>query len=404
MIRYKNRAYTRCPIPNYDIRGTELWLEKMAAEGYILRKDGFTGEFASFDITSPTKLRYRLDAAPHGTRLFSPGDGEPDPEQVELSRELGWEYIAKRSDFFIYVSADNGAAEFHTDPQVRAMALKAVRNRFVDAFVSNLFNLLLLPLGAWRFGLMTLMIGLRTWFVLLWLVMVILDIIHSARKVTGLMKVRRQIMEEGFAEAYTDINKKGTLRHLWDFVRIALPIFIVCVILSYWSDSLLGTHEIPIEEYRGNIPFATMADMLPEGKHRFADYDFGNTVETWQDIISPVNIVWDEISEVTEPDGTRLDGGLDVYYHETLSPFVANNLAKEFHRRDKREKRYSEFENELSFPELDYFAVYSDELHFPVVIMQKGNIVLRARLYQTGTSKMPLEEWAEIMYNSVFGS
>ena len=38
MIKYKNRAYTRCPIPNYDIRGTELWLEKMAMDGYIKGK------------------------------------------------------------------------------------------------------------------------------------------------------------------------------------------------------------------------------------------------------------------------------------------------------------------------------------------------------------------------------
>ncbi len=402
MIRYKNRAYTRCPVPGYDITGTENWLEKMAAEGYILRKDGFTGEFVSFDVAEPKKLRYRLDAAAYGTRLFSPGNGEPDPEQLELSRDMGWEYRAKRSDFFIYVTEDESAAEFHTDPQIQAMALKAVRNRFIDALVSSLLWLILIPLGAWRYGIVAIMITMRSWFVLLWLFMMLLDIIHAAVKLRGLVKVRRQILNQGFAEAFTDVSKPGKSRHLWDFLRLALAVTVVCVLISYWNDSILGTHEIPIEEYKGEIPFATMADLLPEGTHRYADYNFGNTVQSWSDLLSPVNIVWDEISEVKSPDGINLDGGLDVYYHETLSPFVASSLAKDFHRHDRQEKHYDELEVDL--PNLDYCAAYSDNLHFPVVIMQKGNIVVRARMYQTGSSEMPLQEWAEIIHNSVFGS
>ena len=402
MIRYKDRAYTRCPIPNYDIRGTELWLEKMAEEGYILRKDGFTGEFVSFDISAPKNIRYRLDAAEKGTRLFSPGNGEPDPEQVELSREFGWEYTAKRNDFFIYASEDANATEFHTDPQIQAMALKAVRARSIDQLISTLLWPLLLPLGGYFYGIFSIMINFRTWFVALWLFMMLLDIVSAARNTARLIKVRKQILNQGFAEAFTDISKKGMTRHLWDLQRVALAVAVVCVMLSYWNDSVLGTHEIPLEEYTGDIPFATIADLSPEGRYESSDYGFGNTVTAWKDLISPVNIVWDELGRVTRPDGTIIEGGLDVYYHETASAFVAHSLAKELHRSDSLSKRYSELDTEFEIPGLDYFAVYSDELHFPVVIMQKDNVCVKVRFYQTGRYDMPLEEWAAIVYESVF--
>ena len=404
MIKYRNRAYTRCPIPNYDIRGTELWLEKMAMDGYILRKDGFTGEFVGFDIATPKNIRYRLDAAEKGTKLFSPGDGEPDPEQVELSREFGWEYTAKRSDFFIYASDDPDATEFHTDPQIQAMALKAVRARSIDQLISTILWPLLLPLGGYFVGFFSILINFRTWFVALWLFMMFLDIVNAARNTARLIKVRRQILTQGFAQAFTDINKKGIHRHLWDFLRLSLAIAVVCILITYANDSVLGTNEIPIKEYSGDIPFATMADFSPEGSYSSSDYGFGNTVTAWRDLVSPVNIVWDELGRVKCPDGTIIEGGLDIYYHETVSPFVAHNLAKELHHNDKRSKRYSELDTDFEIAGLDYFAVYSDELHFPVVIMQKGNICVKTRFYQTGRYNMPLEEWAEIIHNSIFTS
>jgi hypothetical protein len=43
--------------------------------------------------------------------MLSDDGGEPDPEQVELSKMYSWEYVAKRRDFYIYRSFELSAGE-----------------------------------------------------------------------------------------------------------------------------------------------------------------------------------------------------------------------------------------------------------------------------------------------------
>ena len=56
-------VYRIPPCPSYDIEGMESWLSDMAAEGFVLVKDGIFAGVATFEKTEPRKLKYRLQAA-----------------------------------------------------------------------------------------------------------------------------------------------------------------------------------------------------------------------------------------------------------------------------------------------------------------------------------------------------
>ena len=102
------------PCPDYDLEGTEGWLETMAAKGLFLHRVRFG--FAGFAAGAPRGIRYRLNAT-RGTVLDETWAG-PDGEERELSAAAGWQYVCPRGRFFIYACDDPAAPELHTDPAV----------------------------------------------------------------------------------------------------------------------------------------------------------------------------------------------------------------------------------------------------------------------------------------------
>ena len=151
------------PCPDYDVEGTECWLTDLAREGLLLKKDGLFAGVAVFERAVPQRVQYRLEAAQKDTGLL--GDGyEPDPEQVELCAQYGWEYVARRGEFYIYRSHDPAARELNTDPAVQALALKAVKSRSVSAAIYAALWILVFLLSPIlkRVGLLRAILELRT--------------------------------------------------------------------------------------------------------------------------------------------------------------------------------------------------------------------------------------------------
>ena len=142
-----------------------------------------------------------------------------------------------------------------------------------------------------------------------------------------------------------------------------------------------------------------MEDFLPGGEMKLMNMKVGNlnTVREWSDVLSPVNFEWDEAGSVVHPDGRVLSGGLEVLYHETKADWIAKRLAKEYLLKGKENKAYEALELEIE--ELDQVMAFTDSLHFPTVILQKGNKILYARFYTTGSNTMEftLEEWAGLL-------
>ena len=105
-------------------------------------------------------------------------------------------------------------------------------------------------------------------------------------------------------------------------------------------------------------------------------------------------IEYREYAHVTLPDGSLLQGGLDVEYYETASPLLARILAFEIHRAAKRAKHYAEYE--LPPLGVDYAVGYME--YFPTVVIQEGCRILCTTFYQTGEDTvLSYADWVTVM-------
>ena len=138
-------AYRFIPCPVYDVSGMECWLSEMAEQGLLLQEDGFFCGIATFEKTTPQKVIYQLQPASKSTSMWASNNGDPEDEEVELSREFGWEYVAKRGEFYIYRTSKLDARELHTDREVQALAMNAMKKRQWDNIISMFFFAIVYP-------------------------------------------------------------------------------------------------------------------------------------------------------------------------------------------------------------------------------------------------------------------
>ena len=70
-------------------------------------------------------------------------------------------------------------------------------------------------------------------------------------------------------------------------------------------------------------------------------------------------------------------------------------------RKGKQEKEYEPLEFEMK--EVDQAIAFASTLHFPTVILQKGNKILYARFYTSGEEsiKFEISEWAGFLFESL---
>ena len=400
------------PCPDYDVEGTESWLTDMAAQGFHLTEEGFFLGVVTFEKGEPRAVRYRLEAAEKTTSMWAEDGGYPDEAAVTLSQNLGWEYVANRGQFYIYRSAEPGARELNTDPAVQALALDIVCKRQRSALGSTLFSFILwgilYPLLKTKGAFFLLMIAMRTWFFLWGAALLFWELGRGIVQLAHLHKLKQQLQAEGWIDHQKDWKKRAGRYHIGNFIRRGLTLLWFLLLLLYLGSYITEERKIPLADYSGDPPFATMADLAGDsGSYELQHWGFSNTVEIWSDWLTPVNYDWDEIADVTLPDGRQISGGLYIYYHEARSPALARAIAEEYLRKDRYENTFNLFaENDFKSLDLapldvDFSAAYSNELHFPTIVLQDGCHVLRAYWYQTSQNKLSLDEWAAILADSI---
>lgn len=401
----KRHTHRLPPCPAYDVEGMESWLSDMAHKGLFLAKDGFFAGVATFEYGSARNVKYRLEAAQKSTSMWSEDGGEPDPEQVELSERYSWSYIAKRGDFYIYRSFDPGARELNTDPEVQALALNVVKKRKGSAAFTLLFWLILYPILWLRGGLLLTMVNMKTWLFLLTLLFVLWMLADSLVAFVSLGKLQKKLRDGNMLSSALNWRKRTLQHHATRFLQIALAIILICIFVNNWSVSVMDDDKVQLDNYVGDMPFATILDFAGEGGTDYHMTMMGmsmgfNTVREWSDWLAPRCIEYNEHAQVTLSDGRILDGGLYVDYYETVSPIIAERLTKECLRIDEWEKGFELTET----PDLnvDFAAAYYNELHFPVILIQEGNVVIRAMFYQTSSNyTMNMATWAGILADSI---
>ena len=258
---HSRTVYRRPPCPSYDVEGTEAWLTDLAREGLLLEADGFFAGFAAFEKTAPTRVKYRLEAAQKHASLWSEDGGEPDEAQVELCAQYRWEYVARHGQFYIYRSADPSARELNTDPKVQALALNAVKKRLASDLISLLVWTVLYPLLFLRAGLFTTILGLGTWRFALLTALVLWEIVRSVRALIVLGRFQKKL-RQGLTPAHTKNWRQGAARyHAANALRLLLALALAVCLLHVWSDRIMDTGLVPLDEYDGKLPFATMREL-----------------------------------------------------------------------------------------------------------------------------------------------
>lgn len=397
------RLYRLPPCPSYDVAAMESWLSAMAEEGLFLCEDGFFFGFAALERGEPRKVQYRLEAAPKSTSMWSENGGEPDGEALELNERYGWHYIAARGEFYIFRADTPDARALHTDPQVQALALRTVRKRRRSSAVSTLLWALVYPLIALRGSVVLTMINLGTLFVLFGAALSLWMFVRSLKQVIHLHRLEKILAENGVIEGSAP-GKKRVLRYwlsrLCSYALIG--VWIVLAVLK-WNDYMLEKDFLPLASYTGDPPFATMETLAdsPALSCELQRFGFSNTVRQWSDPLAPCAYDWDELSKVTLADGRTVTGGLHVEYYETAHPFLARLAARETLRLGRKGKKTEPLTLPPLDAELDFAAGFVNELHYPTVVFQKGNKVLRAYFYQTSESRLTLEEWTAALAQSL---
>lgn len=391
------------PCPQYDVSGTECWLSEMAEQGYVLQKDGLFCGIATFEKATPQKIKYCLQAAGKSTSMWADNYGDPDEEEVELSKEFGWEYVAKRGEFYIYCTTNPDARDLHTDKEVQALAMNAMKKRQMDNIFNSLFFGMIYPYFLLRGKIIMTMIHVGTVAIAIMIIAALWMTINSIVRAIKLIKLRKQVLNGESLGSGKEWRKGIGVYHVNNVLRKCVYIIAIVLFFRVLGNNMMYENYIPLEEYAGDVPFKTMEDFIPDGKMSLMNMKVGNlnTVREWSDIMSPINYEWDEAGTVTGEDGMILSGGLEVIYHETRADWIAERLVTEYLRKGKEDKEYEPLEFEMK--EMDEAVAYTTTLHFPCVILRKGNKMIYARFYTSGeeTIKYELSEWADFLAESI---
>ena len=398
------RVYRLPPCPDYDVEGMESWLSDLGKEGLFLAKDGFFAGVAAFERGKPAKVKYRLEAAQKSTSMWADDMGEPDPDQIELSEKYDWTYLGKRGDFYIYRSFDPKARELNTDPEVQALALNAVKKRWRGSLFTLIFWLVVYPLLWIRGGVLLTIIHVKTWLFLLATLFVLWVIVDSVAGLVSLGKLQKKLRQEGKLSSSKNWRRRQKGYFLRKGIGIVWAAALIFFFLQRFGVSITDEDKIPLAEYTGTLPFATMADFgegeVTSYQQTMLGMNMGfNCLSEWSDWLSPRCIDYGEHARIVFSDGEVIDGGLYVDYYETAHPLIARWLAEECYRVDRREEDFALLET----PKVDgdFVAAYQGTLHFPTILIQRGNIVIRAYFYQTGGDPVSFETWSKIIAESV---
>ena len=374
------------PCPAYDIPAMESWLEDMAARGLHLIPDGFFGLCATFEEGAPKRERFRLEPTATRGGLFS-NDYDPKDEAVQLLRQMGWTYRARRGQFHIYSSDDPNAPELNTDPQVQAVTMEALTNHLWKILRNTLILSVFWLLFYFGSDLVTLTVGLGTWRVGLLLGLLLWDLGRRITELVTLHRYRRQLQD---GQPLPHHSKGSGKRYLISgAVRRVLWVAVIAALIGHLASIMTDEVYVSLNAHAELLPFPTLQELYPGAETQRVDRILENQIYAWSDPLSPENYDFSEYAELTL-DGKTVDCYLTVQYHRTRWEWVARAMAKEYASQaapnpaDQLGVRFlgreSLFLTEQSIPGADYCAWYHRSLPEPYLILQKDNVVLKVRL------------------------
>lgn len=391
----EKHIYRLPPCPYYDIEGMESWLESMALEGYILCEDGFFAGFVTFMKGLPSRIRYRLEAAPRGTGIWSDKGDRPDNELILISKECGWEFVSSCRDFYVFSSQDAEAREMSTDSEVQALEINLLRKRVQNSFLLMLVMIVYYFLNLTEGNVFTSIIDIGTGLYLLGFFLLAWVFCNNLAKILHLRRLKRQL---AIGEV---LSHKKNWRRRAGYYKAGKVLFLVLIfiwVISYLegcNKDIMEDDKIRLNSYSGMIPFSTMESLVPNGKFKLEEnLGFSNTIRVRKDWLAPRVISLSQYGTLQIDEKNRINGGLKVDYYETISPWLAKQLAKEYQDNDRKKKK--ELYKIMDTPDVDvdYIAAYST--FYPTLIIADGNRMIHLEFSQFSENSKNMDEWLEI--------
>ncbi len=241
--------------------------------------------------------------------------------------------------------------------------------------------LLLFLLSTVGDGLWLSLIGLRTWVLVAMVAALAWVFVDELRK--GLKGADNQNLSKG--------------QKIRDWIKIAL--IVACVICFV---SIKNANGKPIADYDGEPPFATMRDFAVGEVSGYRQTVSGkgiNCYKEWSDISSPRNIEWSEQAVVESADGSY-GGSYKVFYHEAASEGIATKVAGEYYRKDSHKPNFEQYDDVADI-DADYANIYTVDGLNDVVLIRKGNIVVRAAVFLQDGAGVSTSDVARTLAESI---
>lgn len=371
------------PYPDYDIRGTETWLEEMARKGHFLEPGrAFRHGFAYFVRGNPQSLRYRLVPPEGKINAQPPGSVHPSEEQLRRMEDFGWHYITYRGQYHIYACSDPNAPDMNTDPQVQALALNVTQKRMRSWLLFVLvWGLLHASAGKIRIFLFSSMINepAASWLYprLCFLGLLGICLLPGLIYITRFRKKLKQgiVPEPGkpFSPPFSGVVN----------LLSVLPIVFVffAPYLFPWPP-VHSVQKLPVEQV-DSLSLVTVGDLYPEAEVRYISTDGQAEYQAWDTEFTSGCQILEEHFRLTQPTGAQCAGRWTVHRCDTAG-WVAVGYAMEQRFLDWiREKDITE---QVALPGWDYASVYrietpsnmdTDKL---VLLLSRGGSFFRAEL------------------------
>lgn len=399
---WKKERWLLVPCPDYDVAAMEAWLEQQAQKGLFLSaENGFFLGFACFEVGSPKRVRYRLDAIPK-EKVFADFP-ENKAAAIQLAQEMGWEFVTERREFLIYRCDDETLPELNTDPAVQALSLKRVQRNLSSRVWSTCYCFFVYPILLFALRMPAFLLSVLTLGTLRVLALFLITAVMAAGEICDwrrLKKLRAHLQAGGRIE-HTQENPGWTKRSVAE--KIANPILTalwIALLLSFVVKTGNPARSTQTDLSASPIPAASSFLTLPQED---ADNRDELTLLARRDVL-----VQDNIYMLEERAGSFR---YDAEYYDMRAPWLAKWLADDFARYDARGIFSSRTYRitSLDLPALDadtaycYFLQDTRRGHYwgHRVIVQKGCKVISADIWWTYDSDFLAETFARALLAAI---
>lgn len=184
----------------------------------------------------------------------------------------------------------------------------------------------------------------------------------------------------------------------WRGIKTVCFIATVSIFFSLWASTL---DEKPrLDDWTEPLPFPLVEELLPKGAVGESTELIPDTITSWSNWISPVNLDCDQYRRVTLEDASYLSFSMEITYHETRFVWFARGLC-----RDLGNTAVGSPATHLLFPRQRPQTLEGtgwDEAYYVpgrtcVLVLRRDTTVLQIRYSQSIEGLYSPEELAQVM-------